>query len=77
LFGAVVKADFPRTKMSMSRWVNENSDEGVDSTMSAETIPFEIQVESVLEGGIEERKASSSGTEEMRVGVDAEVVMLS
>ena len=31
----------------------------------------------MLEGGMEERKASSSGTEEMRVGVNAEVVMLS
>lgn len=56
-------------------WVNENSDEG-DSTMSAETIPFEIQVECT---GRRDRgeKASRSGTEEIRVGVDVEVVMLS
>jgi len=49
--------------------VNENSDEG-DSTMLAEIIPFEIPVECT--GRRDRGKASSSGTEDMRVGVDAE-----
>lgn len=57
--------------------MDEDSDER-DGPMAAERVSFEIQVECVLEGGMEERKGFSSGTEEMRVGVKGEeVVMLS